>query len=228
MRSARYICVEGTEGVGKTTQTTKIVEGLRKLGYRVLQTKEPGTPLSPLTMELRNIMLNAKYEPEITQSARELVSQAIRSIHLEKVVAPAFSEYDFIIQDRGILSGLAYGVACGHDIDWLMSLTNIVVKSATPSCVCSSMHIYDQVILLQGDVKSGLDKAAQAKQEFIEGDVIEMKGLSFMEQVNSNFAEYSVLFKTTSINIDGKSIDEVNADIMHALTVGSNDDDRAR
>jgi dTMP kinase len=118
----KYICIEGTEGVGKTTQTQKLVDHLRNLGYSVLQTKEPGTAHSPLTMELRNIMLNAKYEEQLTRTARELISQAIRSIHVEKVIKPAYGKYDFIVQDRGILSGLAYGEACGNDIGWLESL----------------------------------------------------------------------------------------------------------
>jgi dTMP kinase len=216
---AKYICIEGTEGVGKTTQTQKLVDYLRSLGYSVLQTKEPGTSHSPLTMELRNIMLNAKYESEITSPARELISQAIRSIHLEKVVIPAQGEYDFIVQDRGILSGFAYGEACGNDINWLINLSNAVVKSANKEVGIKSTLIYDNVILLKGNVKTGLDKALIAKQEFDAGDAIEMRGLSFMEQVNKNMGKYSDWFQTTIINVDNKSIEDVFADIVNALDI---------
>lgn len=220
----KYICIEGTEGVGKTTQTQKLVDYLRDLGYRVLQTKEPGTPHSPLTMELRNIMLNAKYEPEMTSSARELISQAIRSIHLEKVIKPAQGEYDFIVQDRGILSGFAYGEACGNDIGWLMSLSNTVVSKAMITNAGSPTFIYDQVILLIGGVENSLNKAIAAKQEFEAGDAIEMKGVSFMEKVGSNMKNYSSWFNTTSINIDGKSIEDVFTDIIDALNIRSEND----
>jgi dTMP kinase len=223
---AKYICIEGTEGVGKTTQTQKLVDYLRSLGYRVLQTKEPGTALSPLTMELRNIMLNAKYEPEMTSPARELISQAIRSIHLEKVIKPAQGEYDFIVQDRGILSGFAYGEACGNDLNWLMGLSNAVVKNAESALEGQPTLLYDKVILLVGNVKTGLDKALAAKQEFEAGDAIEMKGLSFMERVNSNMEKYSSWFKTTSISVDGKSIEDVFDDIVDALDIRSDDDNR--
>jgi thymidylate kinase len=169
-------------------------------------------------MELRNIMLNAKYEPEMTVAARELVSQAIRSIHLEKVVAPALTEYDIVVQDRGLLSGLAYGTACGNDIGFLMDLICPITANAG---FRRSVDIYDNVILLTGNVKTGLDKAISAKQEFEAGDAIEMKGLSFMEQVNSNMSKYSSWFKTTSINIDGKSIEDVFSDITDALNIRS-------
>ena len=224
----KYICIEGTEGVGKTTQTQKLVDYLRSLNYSVLQTKEPGTAHSPLTMELRNIMLNAKYEPEMTSPARELISQAIRSIHLEKVIIPAQGEYDFIVQDRGILSGFAYGEACGNDINWLMGLSDAVVKSASKEFGGQPTLIYDNVILLKGNVKTGLDKALTAKQEFEAGDAIEMKGLSFMERVNLNMEKYSSWFKATSIDVDGKSIDDVFADIIDALNIRSENDDRSR
>ena len=212
----QYICVEGCEGVGKTTQTQKLVQHLQYLGFSVLQTKEPGTVLSPLTMELRNIMLNAKYESEITVAARELISQAIRSIHLERVIIPVFDKYDFIVQDRGLLSGLAYGEACGNDIEFLM---NLIAPIAFKADFDQSVSIYDKVILLTGNVKAGLDKAVSSKQEFEAGDAIEMKGLSFMEQVNTNMTKYSSWFNTTSINVDGKSIRDVLNEITGALSI---------
>lgn len=226
MKSTRYICIEGTEGVGKTTQTKKLVEFLRSKGYSVLETKEPGTPHSPLTMELRNIMLNAKYEPEMTGPARELVSQAIRSIHLEKVVKPAVGEYDFIIQDRGILSGLSYGEACGNDLDWLLMLADSVVTGAIPQLAGRPTTLYTNVVLLTGNVKNGLSKAIAAKQEFEAGDAIEMRGISFMEKVNANMSEYSRWFPTSTINVDGKGIEEVFDDILLSLNIRRDDAER--
>lgn len=212
---ARYICFEGTEGVGKTTQTKKLAEFLREKGYSVLETKEPGTPLSPLTMELRNIMLNAKYEEEITPIARELVSQAIRNIHIEKVVKPALQEYDFVIQDRGILSGLAYGDACGNDPMLLGFLASL---HATDKHITNDVYkIYDDVVYLTGDVEKGLDTALASKQEFEAGDAIEAKGLEFMNLVASKMNAYSKLFNTRKVDVNSKNIDEVFSEILSAL-----------
>ena len=212
---ARYICFEGTEGVGKTTQTRKLVQFLKDQGYKVLETKEPGTPLSPLTMELRNIMLNAKYEEEITPIARELVSQAIRNIHIKKIIKPALKEYDFIIQDRGILSGLAYGDACGNNpalLGFLASLHSMDDKLTT-----QVYKIYDDVVYLSGDVAKGLDTALSSKQEFEEGDAIEAKGLDFMNQVASKMNSYSKLFNTRKVEVNNKDIDKVFNEILKAL-----------
>jgi thymidylate kinase len=169
-------------------------------------------------MELRNIMLNAKYDSELTKPARELISQAIRSIHLEKVIRPALEQYDFIIQDRGALSGLSYGHACGNELDWLEQLSDHVSGEALTKFYD---ELYDDVVYLTGDVRKGLLKAISSKQEFEAGDAIEMKGISFMETVNKNMREYSEWFNAKPISVDGKSIDQVFEEMLKALDLGS-------
>lgn len=213
---ARYICFEGTEGVGKTTQTQKLVDYLRGKGYKVLQTKEPGTPLAPLTMVLRGIMLDKQYDEQLTVPARELISQAIRSIHMEKVVIPAIDQYDFIVQDRGVLSGLSYGTACGNAIENIEDLVRFVVAPAEGKTPDS---LYDVIIYLKGDTSAGLKKALQSKQEFAAGDAMEAKGNTFLQTVSASMDEYSDLFNTKKISVDGKGIDEVFAEILLALDV---------
>lgn len=218
MKKAVYICLEGTEGVGKTTQTQKLVDHLRAKGFKVLQTKEPGTPLAPLTMQLRAIMLDKQYDEQLTTPARELVSQAIRSVHIEKVVVPALNEYDFIVQDRGILSGLAYGTACGNDPDWLIDLAYKVTPSAV--VLNNAKILYDHVLILSGNTSVGLQKALQAKQEFAAGDAMEARGNSFLQQVSDNMAMFSGLFNTKTVIVDGKGIDEVFSEILTVLNLG--------
>jgi dTMP kinase len=219
MKRAMYICFEGTEGVGKTTQTQKLVDYLRAKGYKVLQTKEPGTIHAPLTLHLRGYMLDKQFEEQLTAPARELISQAIRSIHLEKVILPALSEYDYIIQDRGVLSGLAYGTACGNDIHYISQLIEYV---CAPAEGVLSDRLYDNVIYLKGDVSAGLDKALKSKQEFAAGDAMEAKGTSFLQKTSANMDEYSQSFNTSVVSVDGKNIEEVFNDILRSLNMGNN------
>jgi len=223
MKKAQYICLEGTEGVGKTTQTQLLVNTLEARGYTVLMTKEPGTPLVPLTMILRGIMLDNQYDAQMTRPAREFISQAIRSIHLENLVVPNLDKYDFIIQDRGILSGYAYGTGCGNQYGFLQQLSNEVVDSADNNANVlppSAPHIYNKVIYLRGDSKKGLAKARAAKQEYAAGDAMESKGDSFMEQVSFNMDFMSESFNTVRIDVDGKSIEEVHNEILVGLGLG--------
>ena len=214
MKKAIYICLEGTEGVGKTTQTQKLVDHLKAKGYRVLQTKEPGTMLSPITMQLRGIMLDRQYDEQLTIPARELISQAIRSIHMEKIILPALYEYDFIVQDRGILSGLSYGTACGNKTEWLLSLVDAVLPIDDHT---NNQIQYDSIIYLKGDISSGLKKALQSKQEFTAGDAMEARGNSFLQTVSYNMDEMSKAFNTKVISVDGKNIDDVFQEILNTL-----------
>ena len=223
MKRARYICLEGTEGVGKTTQTQLLVDTLRARGYSVLQTKEPGTPLIPLTMALRGIMLDNQYDAVLTKPAREFISQAIRSIHLERLIVPAMKEYDFIVQDRGILSGYAYGTACGNDFSNLYAMACQNVDSADENQDMLPVRpelIYDSVIYLRGDSAQGLQKARAAKQEFAAGDAMESRGNSFVTQAAKNMDEMAARFNTVTIYVDGKSIEEVHNEILANLGLG--------
>lgn len=220
MSNARYICLEGTEGVGKTTQTQLLVEVLRARGFSVLQTKEPGTSLVPLTMLLRGIMLDNQYDAVLTRPAREYISQAIRSIHLEQLIVPALNKYDFIIQDRGILSGYAYGTACGNELSFLQQLSTQVVDSAGHNLNVlppSAEKIYDTVVYLKGDSLKGLAKAKAAKQEFKAGDAMESRGNDFISQVSFNMDFMSESFNTVRIYVDGKSIEDVHNEILAFL-----------
>lgn len=212
--TARFIVMEGTEGVGKTSQCELLVKHLRDRGYKVLQSKEPGTPALPITMALRNLMLDARYNDELTIIARELISQTIRSIHMEKLIIPALDgvgEYDFIIQDRGIVSGLAYGAACGNNPAWLKDMALKVSKAK------NLYNIYSDVVFLRGNVSDGLNRAVACKQEFEAGDAMEAKGDSFMRSVEYNMMSLSLDFPMRFIDIDGLSIQDVHEQILKVL-----------
>jgi dTMP kinase len=216
-RRAQYICFEGTEGVGKTTQVQKLVEYLSQTN-KVLQTKEPGTPLLPITLQLRSLVLDNKFDPYLSQTSRELINQASRSIHLEYLIKPNLYKTDYIVQDRGVLSSLSYGKACKNKSKFLKSLSDSVVIN---SGIAKKYHqLYDHVIILKGNPKNNLKRAKQAKKEFKKGDAMESKGDKFIAKVEQYMTKYSKKFKkTTIIQVDGLSIDEVFELIKKALNI---------
>lgn len=216
MKKARYIVFEGVEGCGKTTQVAKLAEYLKQRNYSVLVTKEPGSPHIPLTQTLRSIMLDAQYEQDLTVMAREFLSLAIRSIHIEKLITPALEKYDFIIQDRGILSCLAYGNACGVP-DSIVSFLNRQILDDRHYC-----SLYDDVVYLSGSVSKGLSRAAAAKQEFAAGDAIESRGVKFLETVEYKMNYYLKEFNNSHVVlVDDKDIDQVFESILDALNLRS-------
>ena len=214
MTRAFHICFEGTEGCYKTTNVKALAEALRLDGNKVLETKEPGTSHLPLTMVLRGIMLDSQYEMSLTRQARELISQAIRSIHLSRLLIPASDTYDYIVQDRGFLSGIAYGVACGNHKSEIKDLLDFIYDG--------EVQDYDLVIYLQGDAESDLKRAVTEKQEFEAGDAMEGRGLNFIKEVESNF--YDLIKEriierknVVIINILNKSREEILQEILKAV-----------
>ena len=216
MRKAKYICFEGTEGSFKTTNAIKLAKYLEDKGFKVLLTKEPGTLHAPLTMELRGIMLDVKHESQMTVSAREFISQAIRSIHIDKVIIPALQEYDYIIQDRGILSGLSYGHVCGNSHLFLAQLASEVCRN-----VGGDWHeLYDKVVFLRNNTTKGLARAKSSKQEFVAGDAMEAKGDEFMMRVTKDMNEMVHAFPHCTIDVEGKTVEENFAEILRQLDLG--------
>lgn len=212
----KYICLIGIDGTGKSSQIDKLVSYLTDSDYKVLKTREPGTPLIPCTMDLRNYMLDKQYANDMTPLARELISQAIRSIHMDKVILPNLSApaYDFIVQDRSAICGVAYGQACGHNPEWLYDLNTKIVKEG--------LDIYDVVIYFHGDVKTCLARAKQGKAEYKQGDVIEEKGPEFMLQVQTNFETILASgkiqeHKIIRMNIDHKNKQQVFDEMIQQL-----------
>jgi thymidylate kinase len=250
----QYICIEGLEGMGKTTITTKLADHLTEKGFKVLKTKEPGVDLLPVTVKLRDLMLNKEYEhdynklldtlrdilketdnltenathllSEIVSSnftklepiAREYISQAIRSIHMEKLIYPNIGKYDYIIQDRGIVSGLSYGVCCGNDTDFIKGLVMDVTQRSTMEEV---YQIYTKVLYLKGDPIEGLKRAKSSKAEFKEGCAIEnRKDVEiFLFQVELEMEEILENFDSATIETRKCDLEQVFEKIKQELKI---------
>jgi thymidylate kinase len=129
------------------------------------------------------------------------------------VVMPALQEYDYIIQDRGILTGLAYGEACGNDYWFLTDLA----KKVTEPLGCSPLQVYNKIIYLRSDPVACLARAKAIKQEFTAGDAMEAKGNVFMAQVAKNMDTMVKLFPHSTIDVGNKTIIEVSQEILSNL-----------
>jgi thymidylate kinase len=151
----------------------------------VLETKEPGTSHLPVTLKLRELMLSNEFDHDLTPAARELISQAIRSIHIEKLIIPTLvkEEYDLVIQDRGIFSGRIYANACGISSYHIENLEDFIMEDYFRRWDI----VYDHVFVFHN--QNGLQTAIEAKNEFGGGDAMESRGHLFHSQVNQSYME---------------------------------------
>jgi thymidylate kinase len=116
----KFICFEGSDGLGKTTQAILLEEKLLSLGYKVKYFKFPSKSfLGNLIYKMLNSGL-AKKNPNIFQTINyfdKLYFQIKNMI---------ISKYDYIILDRWKLSSIVYGSVSGANEKYLEFISRIL------------------------------------------------------------------------------------------------------
>ena len=104
MRGA-FITLEGTEGVGKSTNLEFIGQLLEQTGRRVVTTREPGG--TKLGERIREWVLRSK-PGSLSTLTESLLMFAARAHHLDKVIRPALERGDWVLCDRFSDATFAY------------------------------------------------------------------------------------------------------------------------
>ena len=104
-KRGKFITFEGLDGCGKSTQLHLLAETLRKQGYDVLETREPGGP--PISEQIRALLLSSKTEG-LDARAELALNFASRAQQLEQVIKPALKAGKIILCDRFTDSSEAY------------------------------------------------------------------------------------------------------------------------
>ena len=139
-----FITLEGPEGSGKTTQLPKLADYLRKSGFDVLTTREPGG--TSISEQIRTVLHNLENK-EMNPRTEILLFQASRAQLVEQVIRPHLAKGGVVVSDRYADSTLAYQ-GYGHqiDIEPLRVLVTFATGGLKPNLT----------ILLDVDVEIGL------------------------------------------------------------------------
>lgn len=144
MSRGRYLALEGTEGVGKTTLNGLLADRLGERGVEVVRVREPGG--TRLGEEIRNMLLHGGDMADWTEA---LLFAAQRSELISKVVKPALSEGRWVLSDRCFFSSLAYqGSARGLGVGRVWSVNSPALDGVLP----------DLVVWLDEDHRIGLSR----------------------------------------------------------------------
>jgi dTMP kinase len=111
--SGVFVCFEGGDGSGKSTQARLLQSRLAGQGYAVRLTFEPGD--TPVGKELRRIVLSPE-TGELSHRTEALLYAADKAEHVDTVVQPALDRGEVVVTDRYVDSTLAYQGA-GRDLD---------------------------------------------------------------------------------------------------------------
>lgn len=120
-----FITLEGPDGSGKTSQVPLLAENLRKAGYEVLVTREPGG--TSIGDQIRQVLFDLKNKGMDPRS-EILLFQASRAQLVEEVIRPALAAGKIVVCDRYADSTLAYQ-GYGHQVD--LGMLKEIVHFAT-------------------------------------------------------------------------------------------------
>ena len=100
-----FISMEGMDGCGKTTQRAALTEHLKRLGWRVTATREPGG--DEVAEKIRELVLDP-VNKTMCDEAEAYLYAASRAQNVRAVVRPALERGDAVVCDRFVDSSVAY------------------------------------------------------------------------------------------------------------------------
>ena len=186
-----FVCLEGLDGCGKTTQAKLLVRRL-KTKYEAVYTAEPSR--GQIGKFIKKRYLHASTRGSTVVEA--LLFAADRVEHLKNEVAPALEKGKIVVSDRYVFSSLAYQGAAGIDLKWIENVNKHVFRP-------------DLALFIDVDPKTVVGRLKQ-KKSVMENLETQLK----VQQVYSKYVETGAL-----VRIDGnKSKREVAKAIWQAVS----------
>ncbi len=170
---ARFISLEGSEGVGKTTSLKFVQSFVESLGHAVLVTREPGG--TPMAEEIRNILLKER-EETVHMDTELLLMFASRTQHVQQVIKPALNEGKWVICDRFVDASYAYqGGGRGIEFSHIQELERWCLGSFKP----------DLTLLLDMSSTEGIARTKKRGK----ADRFEVEKMAFYQRIRAAYLE---------------------------------------
>ena len=199
----KFITIEGTEGVGKTTNIQFIQSWMEKNQLAFATTREPGG--TPLAEQIRELLL-APREEKVCNTAELLLMFAARAQHLNQVIEPMLAEGAWVLCDRFTDATFAYQGAGRHMRNDLISELELLVQGSLRP---------DLTLILDIPVEIGLQRAGERSTP----DRFELEQIEFFERVRKRYLQIAEESPERCVIIDAsQSLTGVQAQIEKALT----------
>ncbi len=114
-----FICIEGLDGSGKTTQAKILAKKISNAIY----TSEPSKGLIGNYIRKSYLYSKKRFSPLV----EALLFAADRLEHLESEIIPALNRGKTVICDRYVFSSLAYQGASGISLDWIETINKAII-----------------------------------------------------------------------------------------------------
>jgi dTMP kinase len=194
-----FVCFEGGEGAGKSTQTRALESWLRSEGYAVRLTFEPGD--TEVGRRVRQIVLDPA-TGELADRTETLLYAADKAEHVEAVVLPALERGEVVITDRYVDSSLAYqGAGRALDLAEVEQVQRWATRDLRP-------HL---TVVLDLAPEHGLGR-------FAERDRIEGESVEFHERVRKAIVEMASADPDHYLVVDARRpVDDIATEVRGRL-----------
>nr|WP_110181346.1 dTMP kinase [Nocardioides solisilvae] len=194
-----FVCFEGGEGSGKSTQSRALREWLEAEGHTVVLTFEPGD--TAVGQRLRRIVLDPA-TGDLSDRTEALLYAADKAEHVDTVVLPALARGEVVVTDRYVDSALAYQGA-GRALP--VAEVEPVMRWATGGL---RPHL---TVVLDLEPAAGLER-------FTGRDRIEGESLEFHQRVRSAFLEMAAADPERYLVLDARApVEEISAAVRQRV-----------
>lgn len=200
MEKGYFITLEGTDGVGKTTQIGLLKDFLEDNGHTVYVTREPGG--TSISEKLRDILLD-KRNSEMTDITEMMIYAASRAQLVAEKIAPALARGEVVICDRFVDSSVAYQ-GYGRGLGDAVSIVNRYATNGLEPNVTFFLDLDPEV----GRARIGKDVQDRLEQEKRE----------FFDNVHEGYMDLCRKYPERMIRIDAsRSIDDMQNIIRNVI-----------
>jgi dTMP kinase len=188
MTLAPFICLDGIDGTGKSTQCRLLLDWLARRGLKAIGCNDPGGTL--LGDHLRQLLLQSR--ADITPRAEALLFMASRAELVARIVRPALEAGTIVVSDRFVTANVVYqGHAGGLSPEELWQVGDFSTGKLRPN----------RVIILDLPVDQAVARRGRA------ADRLESRGVEYLERVRAGF------LKEATTHSDWMTVIDASGDI---------------
>jgi dTMP kinase len=182
-----FICVEGLDGCGKTTQAKLLVRRLRR-SYDAIYTAEPSC--GEIGRFIKKHCLHS--DKRSSGVVEALLFAADRCEHVENIVLPALKKGRIVVSDRYVYSSSAYQGATGLSLEWIEKINEHAIHPDLAFFIDAKPETVVQRLKPRKSVMENLETQRKVREVYVKfverGELVRVDGNKSKREVARDIA----------------------------------------